>query len=124
LIFPVLIATGRPALEFLSEGGPVLGIFPEALYTERQVRFGSGDRLILYTDGITGAPAFGESGTGATLDAEPAIDDFGGKRLVRLAVANRTKSAADLQALVVDAAKAHSGGTFHDDATLIVVATG
>ena len=79
-----------------------------------------GDRLILYTDGITGARDAGEAETGTIARFEPAIDEFGEDRLVELAVAHRSKSAAELQALLVDAAKAHSGGTFSDDATLIV----
>jgi sigma-B regulation protein RsbU (phosphoserine phosphatase) len=121
---PPLVVRADGSVEFLSEGGPVLGIFPEADYTERQVPFGAGDRLILYTDGITGAAASGQSETGTIAQFEPAIDDFGAKRLVGLAVANRSKSAAELQALLVDKAKAHAGGTFNDDATLIVVAAG
>ena len=121
---PPLLVRADGSVEFLSEGGPVLGIFPDAVYEERQVRFGGGDRLILYTDGITGAATSGEPGNGTTPDGEPAVDDFGEKRLVELALANRSTSAAELQALLVDAAKAHSGGTFDDDATLIVVAAG
>jgi phosphoserine phosphatase RsbU/P len=121
---PPLLVRPDGSMEYLSEGGPVFGIFPDAVYSERQVRFGCGDRLILYTDGITGASPAGEPNGTATPDSEPAVDDFGEKRLVQLTVANRSRSAAELQALLVDAAKAHSGGTFDDDATLIVVAAG
>jgi hypothetical protein len=39
----------------LGEGGPVLGLFPKATYPTGDVRFEPGDRLIVYTDGLTDA---------------------------------------------------------------------
>jgi len=39
----------------LEHRGPVLGLFPEAKYTNAQVDLLPGDRLILYTDGLTEA---------------------------------------------------------------------
>ena len=111
-------------MERLTDGGPVLGVVPDPPYAEGQVGFGCGDRLILYTDGITGASRAGEANGASAPDSEPAVDEFGEHRVVDLAVAHRGKSAAGLQALLVNAAKAHSGGTFSDDATLIVLAAG
>jgi serine phosphatase RsbU (regulator of sigma subunit) len=111
-------------VERLTDGGPVLGVVSDPAYAQGHVQFGCGDRLILYTDGITGASPAGEANGGSAPDFEPAVDEFGEHRVVDLAVAHRGKSAAGLQALLVNAAKAHSGGTFSDDATLIVVAAG
>jgi PAS domain S-box-containing protein len=42
-------------IEELPATGPVLGGFPEANYTEQEVRLESGDVLALYTDGLTEA---------------------------------------------------------------------
>jgi phosphoserine phosphatase RsbU/P len=45
--------TGR--IEELTEGGVVLGLFPDATYPTCEVSFEAGDRLILYTDGLSEA---------------------------------------------------------------------
>ena len=71
---------------------------------------GTGDRLILYTDGIT--------------EARNADDDeFGEERLIALAVENRSLGAAGIQARLAAAVAAFTGGAFQDDATLIVLAS-
>jgi len=51
---PLLIrADGR--VEMLSEGGMLLGAFPDALYHEHRVSIKTNDTLVLYTDGATEA---------------------------------------------------------------------
>src|SRR6185503_20862864 len=37
----------------LREGGLVLGLFPDASYPMEEIPFDSGDRVVLYTDGVT-----------------------------------------------------------------------
>ena len=37
------------------EGGAVLGIFPDWKYEDATIQLGRGDRLLLFTDGITEA---------------------------------------------------------------------
>ncbi|RHX78546.1 PP2C family protein-serine/threonine phosphatase [Leptospira yasudae] len=39
-------------LRFLSPGGKVLGIFPKMDYKEKELRISSGDRIVIFTDGI------------------------------------------------------------------------
>ena len=68
------------------------------MYAHGHVRFRCGDRLILYTDGITGASRAAEANGASAPDSEPAVDEFGEHRVVDLAVAHRGKSAAGLQA--------------------------
>ena len=46
--------SGEP-IERLSEGGPVLGLLPGALYSAGIVKIEHGDRLIVYSDGINEA---------------------------------------------------------------------
>ena len=45
----------RRAVERLTEGGMVLGIFPEIRYEQAELALAAGDRLLFFTDGITEA---------------------------------------------------------------------
>ena len=113
---PVLVrADGR--VERLATGGPVLGIFGDAVYEQAQVAIESGDRLVLYTDGITEVTPRGADG-----DNGSARDEFGDQRLIDLVVQHRSCSAPSLQARLSDAVAQFSNGAFQDDATLIVMA--
>jgi sigma-B regulation protein RsbU (phosphoserine phosphatase) len=93
----------------LTEGGPVLGVFPDACYEQGRISLLTGDRIVLFTDGVTEAR-----------DAQD--EEFGEPRLLAAAVANRFCSAPALQARLSEEVAAFSGGLFQDDATLIVVA--
>jgi sigma-B regulation protein RsbU (phosphoserine phosphatase) len=107
--YPPILVRANGTVERLEAGGPVLGVFGDAAYEQAQVAVGSGDRLILYTDGIT--------------DARNADDEeFGDDRLVEQAVEHRTCSAPALQARLAEAVASFSDGKFQDDATLIVLA--
>ncbi len=107
--YPPILIRADGAVERLGTGGPVLGVFPEGTYDQGRVPLRAGDRIVLYTDGITDV---------CNADDE----EFGDGRLVDLAVANRGCSAPALQARLANAADAFSDGRFHDDATLIVMA--
>ena len=107
--FPPVLVRANGSVERLEAGGAVLGVFPDGEYQQDCLSFGPGDRLVLYTDGITEAR-----------DAEDV--EFGEDRLLSLAVEHRTCSAPALQARLVDAVTTFTGGRFQDDATLIVVA--
>jgi sigma-B regulation protein RsbU (phosphoserine phosphatase) len=107
--FPPVLVRVDGTVERLSTGGAVLGVFPDRGYEESSVAIGRGDRLVLYTDGIT--EARGEHD-----------QEFGDERLVALAIQHRACSAPALQARLVDAVTTFTGGRFQDDATLIVVA--
>jgi sigma-B regulation protein RsbU (phosphoserine phosphatase) len=113
---PILVrADGR--IERLATGGPVLGIFGDAVYEQAQVAIESGDRLVLYTDGITEVTPRGADG-----DNGSARDEFGDNRLIDLVVQHRGCSAPSLQARLSEAVAQFSNGAFQDDATLIVMA--
>jgi sigma-B regulation protein RsbU (phosphoserine phosphatase) len=105
---PVLIREDGTA-ERLASGGPVLGVFPEATYGQDRIAMRSGDRLVLFTDGITEARREDD-------------EEFGEDRLVSVAREHRACSAPALQARVTAAVSAFTGGCFQDDATLIVLA--
>ena len=113
---PILVrADGR--VERLGVGGPVLGIFASGTYDQAQVALESGDRLILYTDGITEVTPPGADGEHGSLR-----DEFGDVRLTELIHRHRGCSAPALQSRLTDAVAHFSSGTFQDDATLIVMA--
>ena len=67
-----------------------------------------GDRLVMFTDGITEA-----------VNAED--EEFGQKRLVEAALRGRQLSAEALHDFLFDAVTEFCGGEFEDDATLLVV---
>lgn len=53
-------------IEYLKPGGLPVGMFPDVAYDSQQFRLGTGDRLILYSDGVTecqntGGEAFGDA---------------------------------------------------------------
>jgi phosphoserine phosphatase RsbU/P len=93
----------------LREGGDVLGVFSNCIYERSEVVLAPGDRLALFTDGLTEA-------------SNAAGEEFGESRLIELLVANRTIGAAALQKRILDAVTEFCGGDFADDATLIVLA--
>jgi sigma-B regulation protein RsbU (phosphoserine phosphatase) len=118
---PVLVRAGG-SVERLTAGGPVLGVLGDAIYEQGRVRVDRGDRVLLFTDGITEArrPASFPAASAAAFEE----DEFGEQRLIDLAVAGRHRAAADLQAHLAREVASFTGGTFQDDATLIVLAAG
>jgi serine phosphatase RsbU (regulator of sigma subunit) len=116
--YPPVLVRADGSVERLTQGGPVLGVFTDAAYEQGRVRIGTGDRLVMFTDGITEARR--PEGTAARSTFEE--DEFGEERLIASAVANRACSAPALQARLADAVATFTGGAFQDDATLIVVA--
>lgn len=92
----------------LEDGGHVLGAFNESLYEECEISLHSGDRLLMFTDGLTEARnANGE--------------EFGEERLRDLLIDGRTLSASELQQRILGSVREFCGNVFHDDAALMVV---
>jgi sigma-B regulation protein RsbU (phosphoserine phosphatase) len=95
--------------ERLSEGGGILGVFVGQSFSAGAVQLGSGDRLVLFTDGVTEACSDGG-------------EEFGDGRLLEVIRENRGSSASEIQKKVLQAASEFSRGSRHDDATVLVVA--
>ncbi|MBZ5678972.1 MAG: PP2C family protein-serine/threonine phosphatase [Acidobacteriia bacterium] len=104
---PILIGAHGEAKE-LENGGAVLGVFPEWKYEDSVVRLAAGDRLLLFTDGITEASA---------RDGE----EFGEERLTNLMRTHAGKSASEMKVALLAEVNAFCASQFADDATLIVV---
>jgi phosphoserine phosphatase RsbU/P len=104
---PLLIRAGG-TVERLTEGGMVLGVFPDNTYEQAELPLASGDRLLFYTDGITEA---------RNTDGEWYDED----KLAASASAARREPVEAMKNLLLDHVNAFTGGQFEDDATLIVV---
>jgi len=92
----------------LNAAGAVLGQFPDWAYEQSEIRLRHGDSLLMFTDGLV--EASGEEG-------EP----FGEWGLVNVAKQNPFCGAAELLNQLMQKASEHCGGTFNDDATLLVL---
>jgi sigma-B regulation protein RsbU (phosphoserine phosphatase) len=103
---PLLLRTDG-TVERLTAGGTVLGVFPEAAYDEAELPLAPGDRLIVYTDGITEAE-------------DPGGHEYGEERLIAAARRLDNRDAAALQAGLFSEVAAFAAGPLQDDATLIV----
>jgi sigma-B regulation protein RsbU (phosphoserine phosphatase) len=93
----------------LTEGGPVLGLIPDYVYEVDEVELKPGDRLVLFTDGLTEA---------RDIDDE----EFGEERLMAILRSSRELSAGSIQGRIVKAVDVFSQGEMGDDTTLIVLA--
>ena len=93
-------------LRRLDQGGGILGVFDHWLYEQREVELRSGDRLLMYTDGIT------ES-------RDPAGEEFGEHRLIDLVL--KYRDAADLADGTLRAATQFSNENYDDDMTVVAI---
>jgi sigma-B regulation protein RsbU (phosphoserine phosphatase) len=99
------------AVRRLTCGGGVLGVFPHWRYEEEQISLGDGDRLLMFTDGVT------ESRSDAG-------EEFGERRLMDLLSSSRTDNAAAMMERVVAEVTCFANGTFDDDLTVLAVVVG
>lgn len=101
-----MILRGTGALELIDSHGPVVGLLPEARWTEQAIRLRAGDRIVLYSDGI------GEAA------ARCCLDEFGRERL---ADAVRNADAINPLDSILSAVDAFTEGERHDDQTLLIL---
>ena len=104
---PLLIGADGRSSE-LNAAGAVLGQLPNWRYEQSDLQMSSGDKLVVFTDGLVEA---------CNVDDEA----FGEDNVVRIARENPASNAMDLMGLLTQAASRHCGGHFQDDASLIVL---
>jgi len=104
---PILFHQDETWLE-LKEGGLALGMSRERNYEQGEAELNSGDRLLLFTDGVT-----------EVVNAER--EEFGEERLIGLLSKNLQLRATDLQMKVLEAVTEFSHGEFQDDVTMVVI---
>jgi sigma-B regulation protein RsbU (phosphoserine phosphatase) len=106
---PPLLVRADGSVERLSTGGMVLGVFEHATFEQGEVQLEPGDRVVLFTDGITEA----------TSDAD---DEFGDDRLMMSIVRRKQTPLGDLVGGIFSDVAAFSGGQVTDDATVVAMA--
>lgn len=105
---PILVRAGGEVVR-LEAGGAVLGIFSKWVYEQATVSLQPGDRLVLFTDGVTEA-------------ANSRDEEFGEERLAQLIAALRDRGAHELKHRILQAVSTFTSDRAQDDATLMVAA--
>jgi serine phosphatase RsbU (regulator of sigma subunit) len=106
---PLLVRTRTQTTLLLEESGPIVGILPDAQFSDTIVKLESGDILTLYTDGVTEQENENE-------------DQFSIDRLKNLILSKETHSAATLVSDVTEAVSAFAGTKEQEDDLTLVVA--
>jgi len=108
---PLLYWNGKTStLEKIESNGLLFGVLKDTEYPAREVRFNSGDRFLLYTDGL--------------IEAENAAEEpFGERRLLEVMAANASGSAGELTTVLLTELAGWQGtaGVQQDDVTLIAI---
>jgi serine phosphatase RsbU (regulator of sigma subunit) len=104
---PIVFSNGEARI--LDGGGAVLGVFPSWDYEDMAIELIAGDRLLLFTDGITEA-------------ANASGREFGETGIAEFVKANGALSAKDLNGRLLRQVTEFCDAQFHDDATALVIA--
>jgi sigma-B regulation protein RsbU (phosphoserine phosphatase) len=96
-------------VERLESGGALLGVFRNWVFEQQTVTLDPGDRLILFTDGITELKDSTE-------------EEFGEERLEALLRGCRDLPAEQMKQRVLDAIASYNSGEYQDDITVVVIA--
>ncbi len=89
-------------------GGPVLGVFPDAVYEEGVIDLLPGDRLVIFTDGVTEA-------------ADSGGDEFGEERLMSILRTPDSLAATELRDAIMQSVARFCREDFGDDVTLLTL---
>jgi hypothetical protein len=105
---PPLVMRKNGAVERLQEGGLVLGILGDSKFAQGEVTLAAGDRLLLFTDGVSEA---------ANTDQQ----EFGEERLADALRTAPDESAEAVQQYVMSQVTDFCANRFHDDASVLAV---
>ena len=106
---PPFVSHADGSHDRLREGGLVLGVFTNQAFKSDAIRLRTGDRMVLFTDGVTEA-------------CNAADEEFGEDRLLEVLQQNRDRSATEIQKKILQSVTEFSRAPWRDDATLLVVA--
>jgi serine phosphatase RsbU (regulator of sigma subunit) len=106
---PLLVRSSTGQTMLLEEAGPIIGILPNAQFSNTVLTLEQGDILTLFTDGITEQE--NEHG-----------DEFSLERLKEIVLASETESATALVAHIAEAVSVYADGKEQaDDLTVVAV---
>jgi sigma-B regulation protein RsbU (phosphoserine phosphatase) len=106
---PLLIPAGDGEALRLAPTGPMVGLLPGAHWTEGSARMGSGDVLVIFTDGLVEV----ENGHG---------EEFGDEAIARIVREHPGGSADHLFEMILTGCFRHMEGCgFRDDVTILVI---
>lgn len=103
---PLLLKKDTTEFVFLQPTGPAIGLLSEPIFYTKQIKFGPGDILLLYTDGLT--------------EARNGQEEFGEKRLQTHVLQHREKTTEQILAGLFREIRAFSTGE-SDDLTAILI---
>jgi sigma-B regulation protein RsbU (phosphoserine phosphatase) len=107
---PAILLRASGETELLSGDGAVLGVLPDWQYKDFGVQLAAGDRLLLFTDGVTEA-------------ANSEFEEFGNARIIQsLRVRDDTVTALATQRRILEGVTRFCSSNFQDDATILVAA--
>lgn len=109
---PLVVRAGSGAVETVGEPGLLLGLLPDAQFAEARAELGTGDALVLHTDGIT---------EGRYTTAEGRVELFGDARLHASLRAAGGQSATVIAARIETAVLDFQAGETADDLALVVL---
>ncbi len=105
---PPILQRQNGEKELLGPTRPVLGFMLDEGFRSERIVLASGDRLLLYTDGVSEA-------------ANHANEEFGPERLAELVSGSENESIQDRYAAIMDNVSTYAAGKFTDDATLLLL---
>jgi sigma-B regulation protein RsbU (phosphoserine phosphatase) len=106
---PPAVVRSNGTVDYLREGGMVVGLFPSQHYDRGHVRMEPGDIFVGCTDGITEA-------------MNTADDEYGQQRLVDLVSRERAQRAPEIvQSVLTEVDLFSRGGTHEDDRVILIL---
>ena len=108
---PPILLRQNGDVEWLREGGLILGLFEDYTCGQGRIDLHKDDLLLLYTDGAVEA-----------VNAEG--EEFGEDNLVELLRSVRDRTPAEIRLALEGTILRHSGGKAQDDVTLVVLKVG
>ena len=106
---PPAVVRANGTVDYLREGGMVVGMFPSVKFDRGHVRMEPGDIFVACTDGITEA-----------MNAQD--DEFGSQRLIDLVARERSLPAEEIvQSVLTEVDHFSRGGTHEDDRVILIM---
>lgn len=106
---PAILVRRSGEVETLPASGPPLGLLPAGNYQGRSLTLGSGDLLLVYTDGLTEA-------------CDPEDEEFGLQRLIAVLRANAAKDLGEVRDAIEEALDDFARGVpYADDRTMLLL---